>query len=88
MGVYFTGDSLARKSRRLGSRSRRGSLSEGFLLPQSQPMLVVVREQLVARMEYLRWSAGCQAIVQRIHYRKHASVNTVGCNVSLSVQDS
>ena len=41
-GVYFTGDSLERKSRRLGSRSRRGSLSEdlgGSDLPQSQPMV-------------------------------------------------
>lgn len=43
-GVYFTGDSLARKSRRLGSRSRRGSLlvgSEGEGLgPQNQPMVL------------------------------------------------
>ena len=41
-GVYFTGDSLERKSRRLGSRSRRGSLfgdlgGSGF--PQNQPMV-------------------------------------------------
>lgn len=42
-GVYFTGDSLARKSRRLGSRSRRGSLSEDWAasdFPQNQPMVV------------------------------------------------
>lgn len=41
-GVYFTGDSLERKSRRLGSRSRRGSSSEDFGgsdLPQIQPMV-------------------------------------------------
>ncbi len=41
-GVYFTGDSLERKSRRLGSRSRRGSLSGGLGgsdFPQNQPMV-------------------------------------------------
>lgn len=41
-GVYFTGDSLERKSRRLGSRSRRGSLFEdggGSGLPQNQPIV-------------------------------------------------
>lgn len=42
-GVYFMGDSLERKSRRLGSRSRRGSLSVvdlgGSDLPQNQPMI-------------------------------------------------
>ena len=40
-GVYFTGDSLERKSRRLGSRSRRGSLFVEFGgsdLPQNQPI--------------------------------------------------
>ena len=40
-GVYLTGDSLERKSRRLGSSSRRGSLLEGFGgsdFPQNQPM--------------------------------------------------
>lgn len=30
---YFTGDSFSRKSRRLGSRSRRGSLLLSFELP-------------------------------------------------------
>lgn len=43
-GVYFTGDSLERKSRRLGSRSRRGSLFEvdvgGSDFPQNQPIVV------------------------------------------------
>lgn len=38
-GVYLTGDSLERKSRRLGSRSRRGSRSEDPEDPQSQPMV-------------------------------------------------
>ncbi len=40
-GVYFTGDSLERKSRRLGSRSRRGSLSGGLGsdFPQNQPIV-------------------------------------------------
>lgn len=42
-GVYFMGDSLERKSRKLGSRSRRGSLSvvdlEGSDLSQNQPMV-------------------------------------------------
>ena len=37
--MYFTGDSLERKSRKLGSRWRRGSLSEDLLDPQSQPMV-------------------------------------------------
>ena len=43
-GLYFTGDSFSRKSRRLGSRSRRGSLlvllfgSPSLLEPQSQPI--------------------------------------------------
>jgi hypothetical protein len=51
--LYFTGDSLARKSRRLGSRSRRGSwdflsslLSEE---PQNQPIVA-----LRAKMSMLR----------------------------------
>ena len=41
-GLYFTGDSLERKSRREGSRSRRGSVSVVFWeedLFQNQPML-------------------------------------------------
>lgn len=41
-GVYLTGDSLERKSRRLGSRSRRGSLlgdGGGSGFPQNQPMV-------------------------------------------------
>ena len=41
-GVYFTGDSLERKSRKLGSRSRRGSLFVDFGgsdLPQNQPIV-------------------------------------------------
>ena len=49
-GEYFTGDSLERKSRRLGSRLRRGSLSEdlgGSDFPQSQPIVRWVWEQLV-----------------------------------------
>ena len=38
--VYFTGDSFSRKSRKLGSRSRRGSLllPPSLLLPQNQPI--------------------------------------------------
>ena len=39
--VYLTGDSLERKSRRLGSRSRRGSLSGSLAASdfhQNQPM--------------------------------------------------
>ena len=41
-GLYFMGDSLERKSRREGSRSRRGSVSVGFWeedLFQNQPMM-------------------------------------------------
>lgn len=40
--MYFMGDSLERNSRRLGSRSRRGSLFEdsgGSDVPQNQPMV-------------------------------------------------
>ncbi len=40
-GLYFTGDSLSRKSRREGSRSRRGSVEEDELevFFQNQPMV-------------------------------------------------
>lgn len=40
-GLYLTGDSLSRKSRREGSRSRRGSVEEDELevLFQNQPMV-------------------------------------------------
>lgn len=43
--LYFTGDSLVRKSRRLGSRSRMGSfelLSSSLEEPQNQPIVAVV----------------------------------------------
>lgn len=42
-GLYFMGDSLARKSRREGSRSRRGSVDEDALevLFQNQPMVLI-----------------------------------------------
>ena len=41
MGLYFTGDSLMRKSLREGSRSRKGSESVDLLEPQSQPIAVM-----------------------------------------------
>ncbi len=43
--VYFTGDSFSRKSRRLGSRSRRGLLLvlSSLSLPQIQPIGVNVQ---------------------------------------------
>ncbi len=45
--VYFTGDSFSRKSRKLGSRSRRGSLLvfSSLLLPQNQPIGVIFQER-------------------------------------------
>ena len=42
VGWYFTGDSLERKSRREGSRSRRGSVEESFgveYFSQNQPIV-------------------------------------------------
>lgn len=45
VGWYFMGDSLARKSRREGSRSRRGSVEEslgGEDFSQNQPIVGVI----------------------------------------------
>jgi len=46
-GLYFMGDSLERKSRREGSRSRRGSVSEdlgGEDFSQNQPIVGAIGE--------------------------------------------
>lgn len=67
-GVYLTGDSLERKSCRLGSRSRRGSLSDlgGSGLPQSQPMVAWFGEQVVADGAEAGQRVECQEICRAI----------------------
>lgn len=67
-GSYFMGDSFERKSRREGSRSRRGSVDEvvGEVLFQSQPILRSIGKWESCRGSWLsgaRSGGRCQAMV-------------------------
>ncbi len=65
-GVYLMGDSLERKARRLGSRSRRGSEVEGGLEgPQGQPIVGWLGGDWVGGLESRRkGGVECQDNVQ------------------------
>ncbi len=75
-GVYLMGDSLERKSRRLGSRSRRGSssLEGGLEGPQGQPIVGWLGGDWVGGLESREEGRGWSAKILYRGCEKHAKL--------------